>query len=240
MDRHRHRRAQSCRLDDRERELRFRAVGERLGDDVIDACLGGPCDLLLEHRTTRLDALRDRGIVDVGVADVAREQRAGLGSDLFRDRKRALVERFELVLATDDPQLLAVRVVGERLDDVGPGVDEIAMDLRDDLRMVEHGFRHERAGLHVTAPLELEQVALGADHGPLGQTLEESPARAILSAAGARRAGLAGAPHTHGQWLLLAPNVRPFANRSSANGVSSAPRGCRPEASRPACRRRSS
>ena len=52
-------------------------------------------------------------------------------------------------------------------------MDEIAMELLDDLGMVEHGFGHEGAGLQVAAPLELEYVALGTDHRSRGEAFEE-------------------------------------------------------------------
>ena len=35
-------------------------------------------------------------------------------------------------------------VVGERLDDVGAGMHELAVQLRDRFGMVEHDLRHER------------------------------------------------------------------------------------------------
>ena len=74
--------------------------------------------------------------------------------------------RSSVVLAADDPQLLAVRVVGERLDDVRARVDELAVQLGHLLRVLEHDLGDERARLQVAAPLELEEVALGADHRP--------------------------------------------------------------------------
>ncbi len=47
------------------------------------------------------------------------------------------------------------------------------MQLRDHLRMFEHDLGHERAGLQVAAALELEDVALGADHWPLVEALQQ-------------------------------------------------------------------
>ena len=44
---------------------------------------------------------------------------------------------------------------------------EIAMQLAHDLGMLEHDLGHEGAGLQIAATLELEHVALGADHRPL-------------------------------------------------------------------------
>ena len=77
-------------------------------------------------------ALRRLGVVgveDVRVADVAGEERAGLVGDLLRERERVPVQLLEQVLLADDAHLLAVRVVGERLDDVGARVHELAMEL---------------------------------------------------------------------------------------------------------------
>jgi hypothetical protein len=70
------------------------------------------------------------------------------------------------VLFADQPQLLAMGVVGERLHHVGAGVHELAVKLRHLLGMVEHHLRHEAAGLQVAAPLQLEQVASAQITGP--------------------------------------------------------------------------
>ncbi len=96
--------------------------------------------------------------------------RATAGGEL----ERAAVERLEQVLLADQPQLLAVPVVGEGLDDVRAGVDELAMQPLDELRVVEHDLGDERAGLQVAAPLALEQVALRADDGTLLEPLEQA------------------------------------------------------------------
>ena len=61
------------------------------------------------------------------------------------------------------------------------------MQLRDGLRMLEHDFRHEGAGLQVAAPLELEHVALGADDGALGEALEKGRRAAVGGGHGGRR-----------------------------------------------------
>src|SRR5438132_14400730 len=122
--------------------------------------------LLLEHRAR--GALR--GVVlgeDVRVADVSRDQRIGLGSNLLGDRERLPVELLEEVLLADQAHLFAVGVIREGRNDVRTGVDEIAVQLRHDLGMVEDGFGRERARLHVATPLELEEIALGADHRAL-------------------------------------------------------------------------
>ena len=65
-------------------------------------------------------------------------------------------------------------VIGERLDHVGAGAHELAVELAHRLGGVEHHLRHVRPGLEVAAPLQLEQITLGADHWPLGQPLQQS------------------------------------------------------------------
>jgi hypothetical protein len=53
-------------------------------------------------------------------------------------------------------------------------VHELPVELRDELRVLQDDLGHERAGLEVPAALELEEVALGADHRALGQPLAQS------------------------------------------------------------------
>src|SRR5207249_218065 len=131
----------------------------------------------------------------VRVADVAREQRAGLRGHFPGDRERLPVQLLEQVLLADDAHLLAVRVVGERLDDVGARTEEVAVELGDDLGMVEHDLRDERSRLDVAAPLELEEIALGADDRAALQAFEEAVAhRSIMSARTARARGPARGP----------------------------------------------
>ena len=99
-------------------------------------------------------------------------------------------------------------VIGECLDDIGTVVDEVAVHLFDDFRMVEHRFGHECAGLDVAAALELEQIAFGADDRTPREPLDEA---LTWRSFGGR--GFLHAIHTHWQWLLLAPNVLPAAKR---------------------------
>jgi hypothetical protein len=44
-------------------------------------------------------------------------------------------------------------------------MDELAVELCNRLRVIKHNLGHERAGLHIAASLELEQISLCADHG---------------------------------------------------------------------------
>src|SRR6185437_2598433 len=106
-----------------------------------------------------------------GVADIAGDQSAALLGDLLGDLERLPVDLLEILLAADDAQLLAMRVIGEGLDDVRAGMDELAMELGDQIGVLEHHFGDEGAGLQIAASLELEEIALGADHRPGGKPL---------------------------------------------------------------------
>src|SRR4029079_16575573 len=142
--------------------------------DEVDARLGGPRDLLVEHR---LDGPLGFGVFggeDVRVADVAGEERAGLVRDLLREHERISVQLLEEPFLADDTHLLAVRVVGERLDDIGARMHELPMEVGHLLRVVEDGLGDERAGLDEPAPLELEEIALRADDLSLLEALEKS------------------------------------------------------------------
>ena len=50
---------------------------------------------------------------------------------------------------------------------------ELAVQLRDDLGVLEDDLGHERARLQVATALELEQVALGAQDRALRQALQQ-------------------------------------------------------------------
>ena len=82
------------------------------------------------------------------------------------------------------PHLLAVAVVGERDHDLGAGAQELAVQLADGVREVEHDLRHVRAALQVAAALELEQVALGAEHDAVVESLEQAPHTVSIAEAG--------------------------------------------------------
>ena len=114
------------------------------------------------------------GLPDVGVGEVAGHQRAALVGDFRRNRQGVAVERLQQRLLADDAQLLAMAVVGEGLDHVGAGVDEIAVQLAHQIGMLEHDFGHEGAGLQIAAPLELEEIAFGADDRPRGEAVYQS------------------------------------------------------------------
>ena len=97
----------------------------------------------------------------------------GLVCDLLRQRERLPIQLLEQVLLSMI-RSLAVRVVGERFDDVRARVDEVAMEPQDALRVVEDHLRHECACLQVTTPLELEEIPLRADDRPFLQSLEQA------------------------------------------------------------------
>src|SRR3712207_116631 len=93
---------------------------------------------------------------------------------LLREGEGLAVEALEKLHFADDPKLLAVGVVGERLDHVRPRVDELTVELRDLLGMLETGLRHDGSGLEVAPALQLEQVALGANDGAFVKVFEET------------------------------------------------------------------
>jgi hypothetical protein len=51
-------------------------------------------------------------------------------------------------------------------------VDEFAVKLRNEIRVLQNNFGHVSSGLQVPAPLELEEIPLGADHRPNGEPVE--------------------------------------------------------------------
>ena len=59
-----------------------------------------------------------------------------------------------------------MRVIGQRHHHVGARAQQLAVQLAQRSRLVEDHLGDERAGLHVTAALELEHVALGAEDHP--------------------------------------------------------------------------
>ena len=171
------RQREDCRqpgaLDRLESQERLRAVREGLSDHVVDAGLGGPTDLLLEHGADPAAGFLVR-CIDVRVADVAGKERATLLGDLLGEHERLAVQPREHLLLADQAELDAVGVVREGLNDVGARVDELAVELRHELRVIQHDLGHVGAGLEVAAPLQLEEVALGADHGAVRKPLEQT------------------------------------------------------------------
>ena len=103
MDGHRDRGPQSRGLDDLERELRLRAIRERLGDHVVDAGLRRPLDLLLEHRAARRDAPRHRRDRRRSCCRCRRRRaRRSRRRPALAICERLPVHRLELMLAADD------------------------------------------------------------------------------------------------------------------------------------------
>ena len=180
-------------LGDLEGGQRLPGVVEGLADDEIGALLDSPADHLLEHPPHLGPARRIGGIPDIGVGDVAGHQvaRDRVG-DLTGDPQRRAVQRFEQLLLADHPHLLAVPVVGEGLDDVGSGPLEVHMQGAQRLRMLESDLGDELAGREVAAALELEQEALGADHGARVEAVgQDVVGHGQLSVHGEERSGIA-------------------------------------------------
>ena len=142
----------------------FAQMRERLADDVIDALFGRPADLLLEHGAGGRIRRRVVGVVHVGIAGPASEQRAGMAvDDPAGDGDGIAVELLQQVFPADKAQSLAVAVIGEGEHHIRTAAHQLLVQLLDDLRMVDHDFRHIAAGRKVAAPFHLEEVAAAVD-----------------------------------------------------------------------------
>ena len=160
----------------------------RLGDHQVGALLDGPGDLLAVHLAH--DRARGNGIVRVecpGVADVPGNERVTFGGDLGSEPQRVAVQRLEVALAADLAHLLAVTVVRERHHHLRAGAEELPVQLAHRVRKIEHDLGDVRPALQVATALELEQVALCAQHRPLGEPFEQAFHISIGGAAGQSR-----------------------------------------------------
>jgi hypothetical protein len=167
-----HHRGQPGRLDGLKPQHGLAGPAERLGDDEVHARLSRPADLLVERGPHRpLGGLP--WLVHVRVADIAGQQCARLACHLAGDGQGLAVQRFEHVFLANDPELLAVAVVRERLDDVRPGVDELPVQLFDDLGMFKHHLRNESARLQVPAAFAFEKITFGAHDWATRQHAEQ-------------------------------------------------------------------
>ena len=122
----------------------------------------------------------------------------------FGDRQRLPVHLLQQVLLADHSQLFAMRVVGEGLDHVRPGMDELAVELRHEIRMLQDHLGHIRPRLQVAAPLELEEIPFGADDRPRPRAVPAGPVGVrpvsfIHLSFLLRHSGRAAAGHVHGQ-----------------------------------------
>ena len=184
VNREGHHGGQAGRHDDLGCKHGLRAVRVGFGDNELDAGLDGPGHLLLEHRAHLADALGVLGIEGIAVADIAGKKRAALLGDVARNRQGLAVQRLKHRFLADHAQLVAMRVIGESLDHVRAGVNEVSMQPLDDLGMLEHDLGHKWAGLQITAPFELEEIALGAEDRTLVKSLyQPKPGHARLPAA---------------------------------------------------------
>src|SRR5438132_1457087 len=104
--------------------------------------------------------------VRYGTGWTATAQGTALSRDLAGDAHRLAVHRLQVALTADVPQLLPVRVVGERDHHVRARAQELPVQLAHRVGEVENHLGHERARLDVTASFQLEDVALSAEHGP--------------------------------------------------------------------------
>src|SRR5262249_13982097 len=90
---------------------------------------------------------------DARVADVAGEEGPGFPGHLLRDPEGRAVDRLEILLPADDPELRPVGIVREGLDHIRAGVDEVTVELLNQAGSLEDHLRHERAGLKIPTAL---------------------------------------------------------------------------------------
>ena len=60
-------------------------------------------------------------------------------------------------------------------------MNELAVELRHELGVLEHDLRHERPCLEIPPALELEEIALRTDDGSLRESFEQSGLHAHTS-----------------------------------------------------------
>jgi hypothetical protein len=105
--------------------------------------------------------------------EVAGDERAAFRGNLTRDPDGVAVDVVDLAGEPDGRELVVARVEGHRLEHLGAGAQELAVELRERLGMLDHDLGRERAGLDVAPLLELEQVAAVAEDAPLREPLED-------------------------------------------------------------------
>src|SRR5581483_2323290 len=105
---------------------------------------------------------------------------------------RVPVDLVHPVLQADRLELVVARVEGHGRQELRTGSKELAVELRERVRMLDRHLGRERSGLHVSALLELEQVATVAQNRTLREALEDSRMR--------HRSSL---PRPAGPWSLV-------------------------------------
>ncbi len=60
-------------------------------------------------------------------------------------------------------------------------MDELLVQDPNQVGPLQHDLGHVRTGLQVAPPLELEQIALGADHRPLVEPLQQPRCLALIA-----------------------------------------------------------
>ena len=111
-----------------------------------------------------IGALRIGGVVRPGEREVPGDERVALRRHLPSDADGVAVDLVDLAGEADGRELVIARVEGHRLEDLGAGAQEFAVQLRERIRVFDHHLGCERSRLHVPALLELEQVPAVAEH----------------------------------------------------------------------------
>jgi hypothetical protein len=102
------------------------------------------------------------------------------------------VHRLQVALAAHVPQLLPVRVIGQRDHHLRARAQELPVQLAHCVGKVQHHLWHERPGLDVAPAFQLEDVTLGAEHGAGAQAFRKRSSHDATPVTGALPANRAG------------------------------------------------
>jgi hypothetical protein len=171
---HRHRHVARERPHRRDGRLRLVERRHRLQQEEVDASLEQPLGLLPVGLLRLLEPdVPDRGQGLADRADRAGHEGATPGR-LARDPRPLAVDLPNLCLQAVGPQLEAVGTERVRLDDVGPRLDVLVVDLPHEagtreVELVEAPVQEDAAGVEHGAHGPVE------DDGPFGQAVEKRP-----------------------------------------------------------------
>ena len=159
-------------LDEQDRLLHER---ERLADpEVHTAGVELVLELPVEQRSDVVGARRVSGVVRPREAEVPRDERVTLGGHLPRDLHGVAVDVVDLVGEADRGELVVARVERHRLEHIDAGAQELAVELLQGVRVLDHHLGRERSRLHVSALLQLQQVAAIAKHGAVREPFQDA------------------------------------------------------------------
>jgi hypothetical protein len=187
LERHRHHHREPGCLGALDEQQRFSQEGERLPDPevrwsgvelILELAVEESPDVIVTGALGRVVGPRER--------EVARDQRIAFRRDLARDPDRVPVDLVDRALHPHGRELVVAGVEGHGLEHLGTGAEELTMELRESVRMLDDHFRREGTRLDVATLLELQQVAAVAQDRSFGETLQDPLRHAIEPPCGRR------------------------------------------------------